>query len=94
MERTVAESGVGDREIVVGPVRYAVAGCADEAELRQLLRSNATDGWIRLAFAREPDAFAAAAIMGRRHGYIIARDLRTHEPIGMCEWSPTIFGKN
>jgi hypothetical protein len=87
LERTVAESGVSDREIVVGPIRYAVAGRADEAELRQLLRSNATEGWIRLAFAREPDAFAAAAIMGPLHGYIIARDLRSHEHIGMCEWS-------
>jgi hypothetical protein len=87
LERTVAESGVSDREIVVGPVRYAVAGRTDEGELRRLLRSNATDGWIRLAFAREPDAFAAAAIMGPFHGYIIARDLRTLEPVGMCEWS-------
>jgi len=87
LERTVAESGLSDREIVVGPIRYAVAGRADEEELRQLLRGNATDGWIRLAFAREPDAFAAAAIMGPLHGYIIARDLHTHEPVGMCEWS-------
>jgi len=87
LERTIAESGVSDREIVVGPIRYAVAGRADDAELRHLLRDNATDGWIRLAFAREPDAFAAAAIMGPHHGYIIARDLRTHEPVGMCEWS-------
>jgi hypothetical protein len=87
LERTIAESGVSDREIVVGPIHYAVAGRADDAELRHLLRSNATDGWIRLAFAREPDAFAAAAIMGPLHGYIIARDLRTQEPVGMCEWS-------
>jgi hypothetical protein len=87
LERTVAESGLRDREIVVGPIRYAVAGRADDEELRQLLRGNATDGWIRLAFAREPDAFTAAAIMGPYHGYVIARDLRTHEPVGMCEWS-------
>jgi len=85
LERTVAKSGA--IEMVLGNVCYAVAGRADDAELRHLLRSNATDGWIRLAFAREPDAFAAAAIMGPLHGYIIARDLRTQEPVGMCEWS-------
>ena len=64
-----------------------MAGRADEEELRQLLRGNAIDGWIRLAFAREPDALAAAAIMGPLHGYVIARNLHTHEPVGVCEWS-------
>ena len=53
MEWTVAESGVSDREIVVGPIRYAVAGRADEKELRQLLRGNATDGWMIHTFAAE-----------------------------------------
>jgi hypothetical protein len=85
LERTVAQSGLS--EVTLGHIRYAVAGRADDADLRHLLRNNATGGWIRLALAREGDAFAAAAIMGRLHGYIIARDLRTQEPVGMCEWS-------
>lgn len=73
--------------LVFGHVGFAVAGREDDADLRQLLRSNATGGWIRLALAREGDAFAAATTMGRLHGYIIARDLGTRELVGMCEWS-------
>jgi hypothetical protein len=87
LERTVAQGGLSGRELVVGSIGFTVAGREDDADLRHLLRDNATGGWIRLALAREPDAFAAAAIMGRHHGYIIARDLRTQEPVGMCEWS-------
>jgi hypothetical protein len=74
-------------ELVVGNIGFAVAGREDDADLRHLLRSNATGGWIHLALAREPDAFMAAATMGRLHGYILARDLSTREPAGMCEWS-------
>jgi hypothetical protein len=85
LERTVAQGGVNG--LVFGHVCFAVAGREDDADLRNLLRSNATGGWIRLALAREGDAFAAAATMGRLHGYVIARDLRTREPVGMCEWS-------
>ena len=87
MERTVAQGGVGSRRLVFGDLAFAVARREDDADLRALLRDNATDGWIALALAREPDAFAAAAMMGPHHGYIIARDRRTQEPVGMCEWS-------
>ena len=52
-----------------------------------LLRENATDGWIRLAFAREPDAFTAAAVMGGAHAYVIARSRVSGEAVGVCEWS-------
>ena len=87
MERTVAQGGVSGHAFVSGDLAFAIAGREDDADLRRLLRDNATDGWIRLALAREPDAFAAAAAMGRHHGYIIARQRQTHEPVGMCEWS-------
>jgi hypothetical protein len=85
LERTIAQGGMS--ELVVGNIGFAVAGREDDADLRHLLRSNATGGWIHLALAREPDAFMAAATMGRLHGYILARDLSTREPAGMCEWS-------
>ncbi len=85
MERTLAESGVAS--LVRGELVYAVAGRQDESELRRLLAANATAGWISLSLAREPDAFAAATVMGPRHGAVIARDRRTGEPAGMCEWS-------
>jgi hypothetical protein len=78
---------MSERKRVAGNITFTVAGREDDADLRALLRSNATGGWIRLALAREPDAFAAAATMGRHHGYVVARDQRTREPVGMCEWS-------
>src|SRR5262249_54924416 len=73
--------------LVLGDVAYAVATRQDDVQLRALLRDNATDGWISLALAREPDAFAAAAAMGPHHGYIIARSRATGGPGGMCEGS-------
>lgn len=87
MERTVAQGGVSGHGLVFGHIAFAIARREDDADLRRLLRDNATDGWIRLALAREPDAFAIAPVMGRHHGYIIARDQQTQEPVGMCEWS-------
>jgi hypothetical protein len=85
--RTVAQSRVSDAALVVGDIAYMVAGREDEADLRRLLADNPTDGWIRLAFTREPDAFAASAVMGHRHATIIAREKTSGEPVGMCEWS-------
>jgi hypothetical protein len=87
LERTVAQGSVTGRAFVSGDLAFAIAGREDDADLRRLLRDNATEGWIRLALARDPDAFAVAAAMGQHHGYIIARHRPTHEPVGMCEWS-------
>jgi hypothetical protein len=86
LERIVAQGSVS-HGLVRGDIAFAVARRDDDADLRRLLRDNATDGWIRLALAREPDAFAAAAVMGPHHGYIIARDRPTRDLVGMCEWS-------
>jgi hypothetical protein len=87
LERNVAQGGVGGHGLVSGGLAFAVARREDDADLRRLLRDNATDGWIRLALAREPDAIAVTPAMGRHHGYVIARDRQTREPVGMCEWS-------
>jgi hypothetical protein len=87
MERAAAESSIDGRKFIRGDLVYAVAGREDEGDVRRLLADNATDGWIRLSLEREPDAFAAAAIMGQYHGTIIARDRRSSAPVGMCEWS-------
>jgi hypothetical protein len=87
LERTVAQGSVSGPELVFGDLVFAVARREDDADLRRLLRDNATDGWIRLALAREPDAFVAGSILGTRHGMIIARHRTTMEPVGMCEWS-------
>jgi hypothetical protein len=87
LERTVAQGSVSGHGLVLGDLVFAVARREDDADLRRLLRDNATDGWIRLALAREPDAFGAASVMGTHHGMIIARHRQTQEPVGMCEWS-------
>jgi hypothetical protein len=75
------------RPLVRGEIAFAIARREDEAELRRALQANATDGWIRLALAREPDAFAAARVMGAHHGYLVARHIGSGEFVGMCEWS-------
>lgn len=87
MERTVAQGSVSGQALLRDDLVFAVAGREDDADLRRLLRDNATDGWIRLALAREPSAFAVGSAMGRYHGYIIARHRETRQPVGMCEWS-------
>lgn len=87
MERTVAQGGVSGRTLVSGNLVFGVAGRDDDGDIRRLLRENATGGWIRLSLEREPDAFAVAEVMGRRHGYIIARDRGNGEAVGTCEWS-------
>ena len=88
MERTVAQGGVSGRDVRDPAISsLPLAGRGDDADIRRLLRENATDGWIRLALAREPDAFAAAAVMGRAHAYVIARSRQSGEAVGVCEWS-------
>ena len=87
MERTVAQGGVSGPTFESGDLVFALAGRGDDADIRRLLRENATDGWIRLALAREPDAFAAAAVMGRAHAYVIARSRQSGAAVGVCEWS-------
>jgi hypothetical protein len=86
VERPLAQGGINSRELSFGDIVYTVAKRQDEADIRRLLAENATDGWIRLSFEREPDAFAAQAIMGPHRGIVIARDGHG-ELVGMCEWS-------
>jgi hypothetical protein len=85
LERSLAQGGLIPRKFEAGGLVFTIARGEDAADLRRLLRDNATDGWIRLSLAREPDPFVAAAAMGSQHGYIIAR--QDGEPVGMCEWS-------
>lgn len=53
---------------------YALAGAADEAELRALLRCAPMAGAVRLAFTREPDYFAADGLAGACDRTLIHRD--------------------
>lgn len=84
MARAVAESGL-TKALDAGDFVVAAARPDEDADIRRLLRESATDGWIRLSLEREPNAFAAARILGQDHSYIVARS-RDDEVIGIAEW--------
>jgi hypothetical protein len=71
-------------DAVVGPVAFALATPADDADIRRLLREGASDGWIRLSLERESDAFVEP-VPAVRHGFIIARDKESGKIAGICE---------
>ncbi|MCK6522983.1 GNAT family N-acetyltransferase [Myxococcota bacterium] len=67
-------------------IRFEPALPEDEPELRRVLRETAMDGTIRLAFAREPNFYEAAAVEGPTHEAIVARD-PTGRVLGLCSRS-------
>jgi hypothetical protein len=87
LDRSIAQDSLSGREPPSGDFTFELARRADDADIRRLLRDNATDGAVRLSLAREPDAFAAGAVTGREHRYLLARDRRSGEAIGLAEWS-------
>jgi hypothetical protein len=87
LERTIAQGRLSGRTIVPGNLVFSVAQPEHEPDIRGLLRENEMDGWVRLSFEREPDAFAADFGLSRSHAFIIARDQETGEAVGICERS-------
>ncbi len=71
------------RQTVHGRLLYRLAEPEDEADLRELLRAQPLPGWVSLAFTREPNYFAGAALEGERHAVILARDRDTGCLAGM-----------
>ena len=67
-------------------IRFEPARPEDEPELRRVMRETAMDGTIRLAFAREPSFYAAAAVEGPVHQAIVARDPEGRV-VGLCSRS-------
>lgn len=57
-----------------GGILYRVAGPEDDSEIRAALREIPMDGWVRLAFEREPTLFAGENRMAPSSTYV-ARDL-------------------
>ena len=53
---------------------FDVAGAADDAEIRALMRESALPGSVSLSFEREPETSIAGRVEGDRHDYIVARD--------------------
>lgn len=63
---------------------FALAGKADEAEIRRLLRENPTRGGISLSLEREPDYFADAHLSGEEKQTIIAHENGRVVCMGSC----------
>jgi hypothetical protein len=66
---------------------FRVAKLEDDFLLRQILSNTAMDGNVRLAFAREPSAFATGFGLTQNHGFIIATHNASGEIAGICEKS-------
>ncbi|HET9474128.1 MAG TPA: hypothetical protein VFO82_09550, partial [Steroidobacteraceae bacterium] len=67
----------------VGDYDYWVAAPHDDAIVRGIFARIATGGRMQLSFRREPDAFASFGSLAQ--GYIVARNRRNGEYVGVCE---------
>jgi hypothetical protein len=67
----------------VGDYDYWVATRQDEPMVRALLARIATAGRMRLSFRREPNALQSYSSLAQ--GYILARNRRSGEYVGICE---------
>jgi len=81
MDGTVVESRLS--AVSHTAIDCRVAGAADDADLRRLLRENAMGGWVSVSLEREPRYFAPL-LEGEAHQAIIARDRRSGAAVGMC----------
>lgn len=68
----------------VGDYEYWIAARDDEPVVRDILARIATGGRLQLSMRREPDAFAAG-YGSLAHDYILARNRRSGEFVGVCE---------
>jgi hypothetical protein len=83
MERRAADRGVDAPNYFVGDYDYWVAAPRDEPIVRSILARIATGGRMQLSMRREPDAFSSFGALA--HGYIVARNRRSGEYVGVCE---------
>ena len=83
MERRTADRGVNAPNYSVGDYDYWVAAPRDEAIVRAIFARIATGGRMQLSFRREPDALVSFGSLA--HGYIVARNRRSGEYVGVCE---------
>lgn len=74
---------VADRELNRA-VRFAVAGAADDAAIRRLLRENPMRGAVSVTFEREPDYFRGANLAGGEDQTIVAHEGERLVCMGRC----------
>jgi hypothetical protein len=65
-------------------IKFDVAGKADDAGIRRLLRETPMRGQISLSLEREPDYFTDADIPGEVKQTIVARDAERVATVGTC----------
>ncbi|MCC6926829.1 hypothetical protein [Novosphingobium sp.] len=66
-------------------ITFAVAGPADEADIRRLLRENPLGGGWEISLEREPDGLGGPHLPGERCTVVIARDSADGTAVGLCE---------
>ncbi len=62
-----------DASLRRGILRCELATETDDASLRALLRDTPMEGWVRLAFPREPSFFGSAILEGEHAGTVVIR---------------------
>lgn len=87
MDRNPAEGSMIPAAFTRRGLSFAIAGEADDKDLRGLLARVAMDGWIRLAMTREPHIAAAPRALGHDGAFVIVRDAATGEALGGGEYS-------
>jgi hypothetical protein len=65
-------------------VAIAFASDADDAGVRQLVRSQAMPGRVRLSFCREPDFSTGCAVTGDEYQILVARSVPDGDVVGVA----------
>ena len=64
-------------------VTYRQAGLDDDSAIRDLLRRNDMDSWVRMSIEREPSFFHGENVMGQSSAVIARRSDPPHQVVGM-----------
>ncbi len=64
-------------------VTYQKAGPADDREIRELLRSNDMDSWVRMSIEREPSFFHGENLAGQSSTVIARKSQSPQQVVGM-----------
>ena len=86
MDRAVAESCLTIPPSQCGGVFYAVAGPADDADLRRVLREVPMDGWVHVSMTREPEMSRVHRALGQSGAFVILREADSGHAICVGEY--------
>lgn len=66
-----------------GGVTYQAAQAGDDAAIRELLRDNDMDSWVRMSIEREPSFFLGENLMGQSSSVIARNTAPPNDVVGM-----------